>query len=176
MRSRFSWIALTFALLVVSTAFGDGRLEPGREPAAPLEASEFSTPLKIRGTAAVGEEDRFFAVLVAESRGRTSRGTFASGDVLDPNATVLEGVFRNQSGSSIEILDAAGRSLVILDGSVGVIVADLEFCKVRCKRGYFACCEEGWFANSCRCLPQGESDEVCGHGGAGASFCAVGGD
>ena len=133
-------------------------------------------PAKIRGTATVAEEDRFFAVLVGESMGRTERGKFRPGQVLDPDAMVLEGVFSNQSGSPIELIDRAGRSLVVDEGGAAVVVADLGFCKVRCKRGYFACCEEGWLSNSCGCLKDGSSDDRCDHGGSGARFCSVGTD
>ncbi len=133
-------------------------------------------PARIRGTATIAEEDRFFAVLVAESGGRTDRGNFHAGQVLDPEATVVEGAFRNHSGGAIELIDAAGRSLLMDEGRTAILVADLDFCKVRCQQPYFACCAQGWFSKSCRCLGHGSSDEHCDHGGMGARFCSLGAD
>ena len=138
-------------------------------------AAQTQATVEIEGSATVIEEDRGAALLVATTDGRTERGDFVEGEVLDPNDTILEGSFSNQSGSSLLVANADGRVSVLEANAVGMVVADGIICSVSCQDGYFACCEDNTiFVDECHCLKNGSDDSGCDHGGAGSSSCTLG--
>jgi hypothetical protein len=47
-------------------------------------------------------------------------------------------------------------------------------CSVTCGEGYYACCNEGWFTDTCKCIANGTTPAPsCDHGGPGSTGCST---
>ena len=61
--------------------------------------------------------------------------------------------------------------------AVPIAAPDGNKCEVECQKGYYACCIDNLiFEDTCECRRNGLKDNDCTHGGAGASYCAIGYD
>jgi len=100
---------------------------------------------------------------------RISDGLVVNAGELALLVKTADGCYRVGPGEAV--LVSAESPVAHLSSDALAALAN-DGCSVTCAAGYYACCNDNWWTDTCKCIPEGQSAD-CDSGGPGATSCSI---